>query len=62
MVQTNATALVNSAKSDFPSQTSAITSSVDALQNSVASLSSNPLRREYRHGDQRRDERGELGQ
>jgi hypothetical protein len=38
MIGTNATALVNSAKSDFPSQTKAITSSVDALKNSVAAL------------------------
>jgi hypothetical protein len=42
MVQSAATALVNSAKSDFPSQTSAITSSVDALKSSVAALSSSP--------------------
>jgi hypothetical protein len=42
MVQSAATALVNSAKSDFPSQTSAITSSVDALNSSVAALSSSP--------------------
>jgi hypothetical protein len=40
MIQTNATALVNSAKSDFPSQTSAITSSVDALKSSVTTLAS----------------------
>ena len=39
-IQTNATALVNSAKSDFPSQTSAITSSVDALKSSVTALAS----------------------
>jgi len=42
MVQSAATALVNSAKSDFPSQTSAITSSVDALKSAVAGLSSTP--------------------
>jgi hypothetical protein len=42
MIQANATALVNSAKSDFPSQTSAITSSVDALKTSVTALSSGP--------------------
>ena len=42
MIQSDATALVNSAKSDFPSQTSAITSSVDALKSSVGALSSSP--------------------
>jgi hypothetical protein len=42
MVQSAATTLVNSAKSDFPSQTSAITSSVNALKSSVATLSSSP--------------------
>ena len=42
MVQSAATTLVDSAKSDFPSQTSAITSSVDALKNSVGALSSSP--------------------
>jgi hypothetical protein len=39
-VESNATALVSSAKSDFPGQTSAITSSVNALKSSVAALSS----------------------
>jgi hypothetical protein len=39
-VESNATALVNSAKSDFPSQTSAITSSVDALKGAVKELPS----------------------
>lgn len=43
-VQTAATATVSSAKSDFPSQTSAITSSVNALKSSVAALKSNPSR------------------
>ena len=38
----DATKLVNSAKGYFPSQTSAITSSVDALKTSVSGLSSNP--------------------
>ncbi len=42
MIQTDATAVVNSAKSDFPSQTSAITSSVNALKTSVGALSSSP--------------------
>jgi hypothetical protein len=39
-IQTNATTLVNSAKSDFPSETSAITSSVDALKSAVTRLAS----------------------
>ena len=42
MVQSASTALVNSAKSDFPNQTSAITSSVGALTSSVTTLSSSP--------------------
>jgi hypothetical protein len=37
-IESNATALVNSAKSDFPSETSAITSSVDALKSAVTQL------------------------
>ena len=41
-IQSDATALVNSAKSDFPSETSAITSSVDALKTAVAALPSSP--------------------
>ena len=41
-VHTAATALVNSAKSDFPSQTSAITSSVNGLKSSTAALRSSP--------------------
>ena len=41
-IQSDATALVNSAKSDFPSQTSAISSSVSALKNSVTALPSSP--------------------
>jgi hypothetical protein len=41
-IQSDATTLVSSAKSDFPTQTSAITSSVNALKTSVAGLSSNP--------------------
>jgi hypothetical protein len=41
-IQSDATTLVNSAKSDFPSQTSAIASSVDALKSAVAALSSSP--------------------
>jgi hypothetical protein len=41
-IQSDANALVNSAKSDFPSQTSAISSSVSALKNSVAALPASP--------------------
>ena len=41
-IQADATTLVNSAKSDFPSETSAITSSVSALKNSVTALPSSP--------------------
>ena len=41
-IQSDATALANSAKADFPSQTSAITSSVDALSRAVTALPSNP--------------------
>jgi hypothetical protein len=41
-IQTDATAVVNSAKGDFPTETSAITSSVSALKNSVAALSATP--------------------
>jgi hypothetical protein len=41
-VQSDATTLVNSAKSDFPNETSAITSSVDTLKNSLAALPSSP--------------------
>jgi hypothetical protein len=41
-VQSDATTLVSSAKSDFPSETSAITSSVDALKNSLSALPSSP--------------------
>lgn len=40
LIQSDATALVNSAKSDFPTQTSAISSSVSALKNSLAALGS----------------------
>ena len=41
-VQTDATSVVNSAKGDFPNETSAITASVDALASAVKSLPSNP--------------------
>jgi len=41
-IQSDATAVVNSAKGDFPTETSAITSSVSALKNSVAALSAAP--------------------
>jgi hypothetical protein len=41
-VESNATAVVNSAKSDFPEQTAAITNSIDALKKSAQSLASSP--------------------
>ncbi len=41
-IQNAATALVDSAKSDFPNETSAIKSSVDTLKSEVQNLSSNP--------------------
>lgn len=41
-IQSDATALVSSAKSDFPSQTTAITSSVNALEGTVKSFPSSP--------------------
>ena len=41
-VQSDATSLVDSAKSDFPDQTSAVKSSVSALQTAVSALPSSP--------------------
>jgi hypothetical protein len=41
-IKTNADAVVNSAKSDFPSQTKALNDSINALATSVKSLSSAP--------------------
>ena len=41
-IQSDATKVVDSAKSDFPSQTSAIKSSVAALQSAVKALPSQP--------------------
>jgi hypothetical protein len=41
-IQSDATSLVNSAKSDFPTQTSAVKSSVDALASAVKALPSSP--------------------
>ena len=41
-IQSDATSLVNSAKSDFPSQTSAVKTSVDALSSAVKALPANP--------------------
>jgi hypothetical protein len=41
-IANNASKLVDQAKGDFPSQTSAITTSVNALKSSVAGLSSTP--------------------
>lgn len=41
-VESNAQAVVNSAKSDFPNETSAITNSLNALKHSAQSLASSP--------------------
>jgi flagellar hook-associated protein FlgK len=41
-VQSNANAVVSSAKSDFPDQTAAITSSIETLKKSAQSLASSP--------------------
>ncbi|MGZ6623857.1 MAG: hypothetical protein ACXVHB_34000 [Solirubrobacteraceae bacterium] len=41
-IKSDATSLVNAAKSDFPTQTSAVKSSVDALQSAVKALPSSP--------------------
>jgi hypothetical protein len=41
-IQSDATTLVNSAKSDFPTETSAITSSVGGLSSAVKSVPSSP--------------------
>jgi conjugal transfer/entry exclusion protein len=41
-IQSDATTLVNQAKNDFPSETSAISSSVSNLESAVKSLSSSP--------------------
>ncbi len=41
-IESNATSLVNAAKSDFPSETSAVKSSVDALQSAIKALPSSP--------------------
>jgi hypothetical protein len=41
-IQSKATALVDSARSDFPSETSAISSSVTSLASAVRALSSDP--------------------
>jgi hypothetical protein len=41
-VQSSATAVVDSAKKDFPDQTSALSSAVDALTNSAKQLTSSP--------------------
>jgi hypothetical protein len=41
-VQSDASTLVSSAKSDFPNETSAITSSVNTLKNSLSALPSSP--------------------
>ena len=41
-IKSNATAVVNAAKSDFPSETSAIKTSVDSLTSAVKTLTSTP--------------------
>jgi hypothetical protein len=41
-VQSNANGVVSSAKNDFPDQTAAISSSIDALKKSAQSLASSP--------------------
>jgi cytochrome c556 len=41
-VQSNARAVVSSAKGDFPNQTAAISGSIDALKTSAQSLASSP--------------------
>ena len=41
-IKSDATTLVNEAKSDFPTQTSAVKSSVDTLQTAVKALPSSP--------------------
>ena len=41
-IQSDATSLVNTAKSDFPTQTSAVKTSVDTLQSAVKALPSSP--------------------
>ena len=41
-IQTDATKLVSSAKNDFPSQTTALKSSVDSLTSAVKALPSSP--------------------
>ena len=41
-IASDATSVVNAAKSDFPSQTSAVKTSVDALQGAVNALQSSP--------------------
>ena len=41
-IESDATTLVNSAKSDFPTETSAVKSSVDSLSGAVKGLTSSP--------------------
>ena len=41
-IKTDATSLVNAAKSDFPTQTSAVKTSVDTLETAVKALPSSP--------------------
>jgi len=46
-IQTEATTLVDAAKSDFPSETSAIKSAVDTLSSTVKALPSSPSTQDY---------------
>ena len=61
-IESDATAVVNSAKSDFPSQTSAVKTSVDALQSAVNALPVEPFSQSDRRDRTRRQKRCELGQ
>jgi len=46
-IQTEATTLVDSAKSDFPNETGALKSAVDTLSNTVDALPSSPSTQDY---------------
>jgi hypothetical protein len=46
-IQSDANKVVSSAKSDFPSQTDAITTSVDTLQSAVKALPSSPTAKQF---------------
>ena len=61
-IESDANSVVNSAKSDFPSQTSAVKTSVDALQSAVNALPVEPFSQSDRRDRTRRQKRCELGQ